>query len=259
MTNNRRIFLGIIIFLGVAVAAGLYILAIVMLTSPTAPPPRYPTGAPSTSTSTLSNFTPEAILTTPIPGDPAQTLGKPDSKDTFDNANGWHLYDNACYTSEIAGGKYIMTSKGLPGVLCWEVSQTEVMNFYLETIYQAPSNCLPDDRYGIFFRTPDNQRGYLFGISCDGRYMLTKWDGHTNETIIPPTTSDQISAGQSQINRIGVLVQGNHFRLYANGAPLMDTDDGAFPEPGKIGYFIQASNNQKYSVTFDDLSIWNLP
>jgi hypothetical protein len=259
MMNNRRIFMGIAIFLGVVIAAGLYILVIIMLTSPAAQPPRYPTGAPATVTPTLSAFTPEAILTTPIPGDPAQTLGKPDSKDTFDNANNWHLYDNDCYKSEITGGKYIMTAKGLPGVLCWEVSQTEVKNFYLETSYQGPAACLQDDRYGILFRSPDYQRGYLFGITCDGRYILTKWDGHTNETIIPATASDQISVGPNQINRIGVLGQGSHYRLYANGTLLMDTDDGAFVGPGKIGYFVQASNNQKYSVIFDDLSVWSLP
>ena len=259
MTNNRRIFIGIAISFGIMIAAALYILAVIMLTSPTAPPRRNPTSVQATITPTPSNFTPEAVLATPIPGDPAQVLGTPDSKDTFDNANNWHLYDNACFTSEITGGKYLMTAKGLPGVLCWEVTNTVVKDFYLETYYQNPPNCLLDDRYGIFFRTPDNQRGYLFGISCDGRYMLTKWDGHTNETIIPGTASDQISFEPSQINRIGVLGQGSHFRLYANGTLLMDVDDGAFPGPGKIGYFIQSSNNQKYSVTFDNLSVWNLP
>jgi hypothetical protein len=260
MTNNRRIFWGILIALGILAAAGLYIFAVILLTSPTALPPSYPTGAPAaTATFTPPSFTPEANLPTPIPGDPAQALGTPDSKDTFDNASNWHLYDNGCFKSEITGGKYTMTAKGLPGVLCWEVTNTVVKNFYLETYVQNPLNCLPDDRYGVFFRTPDNQRGYLFGISCDGRYMLTKWDGHTNETIIPGTTSDRISVGPSQINRIGVLGDGSHFRLYANGSPLMDTDDSAFMGPGKIGYFIQASNNQQYSSTFDDLSVWNLP
>jgi hypothetical protein len=259
MTNNRRIFLGMLIFLGVSIAAVVYIMAVIRLTAPTAPTPQVQPGAPATTTPTPSNFTPEANPPTPIPGDPAKILGAPDSKDTFDNANNWHLYDNACYTSEITGGKYNMTAKGLPGVLCWEVTTTVVKDFYLETYYQAPTNCLSDDRFGVFFRTPDNQRGYLFGINCEGKYSLTKWDGHTNEIIIPPTDSGQISAGSSQINRIGVLVQGSHFRLYANGAALMDTDDGAFPGPGKIGYFIQASNNQKYTATFDDLSVWNLP
>ena len=98
-------------------------------------------------------------------GDPAVILGEPDGGDHFDNDDNWTLFDNECFKSEITDGVYTMTSKGLQGIVCWEVSWPEIKDFYNEITINMPEQCQPDDRFGLFFRAPDNNRGYLYGLT----------------------------------------------------------------------------------------------
>ena len=55
--------------------------------------------------------------TTAVPGDPALILGRPDGIENFDNANNWATFDNECFSSEITGGQFVMTAKGMPHFL----------------------------------------------------------------------------------------------------------------------------------------------
>ncbi|HSR46061.1 MAG TPA: hypothetical protein VLT15_12660, partial [Acidimicrobiia bacterium] len=64
--------------------------------------------------------------------DPAVFLGEPRGMDTFDTKTNWTLFDNQCFKSEVTGGKYLMTAKGLQGTPCWELTWPQVDNFYLE-------------------------------------------------------------------------------------------------------------------------------
>ena len=143
----------------------LFVLFLAACASPTQPPPTVaptevpPTQAPAEVEPTQAPT--EALPTptlAPIPGDPAELLGEPDGVDTFDSAANWTLFDNQCFKSEITDGKYVMTSKGLEGVVCWEVSWPEIKDFYNEITIDMPEQCQPDDRFGLFFRAPDNNR-----------------------------------------------------------------------------------------------------
>ena len=80
---------------------------------PTAAPP---TAVPPTPVPT------EAPLPTAIPSNPAAALGDPTGKDSFDNDNNWTLFNNDCFATTIAGGKFVMEAKGAPELSCWEVS-----------------------------------------------------------------------------------------------------------------------------------------
>ena len=140
---------------------------------PTAPPP--PTDTP------VPTPTPTAI---PIEGDPAALLGEPDGVDVFDSKGNWSLFDNDCFRSEIRDGRYWMESKGLEGIICWEVSWPLIENFYVETEVYMPETCQPNDRFGMLFRAPDNFRGYQYGLTCDGQFYMSSWDGEPQIALL---------------------------------------------------------------------------
>ena len=232
-----------------------------------APPPSYtptPTMEPSqtpepTETPTeVPTATPTATLP-PIEGDPATLLGEPNGVDNFDTFNNWSSFDNKCFKSEITGTQYKITAKGLAGIACWEVSWPLLENFYIETMVEMPQTCQPTDRFGMLFRAPDNDRGYLYGYTCDGQFTLTAWDGDENTTVLVPLTgSSAINPAPGAKNRMGFLVQGADIYLYANGLFLTQAQDVSYLEPGKIGYYVRAASETPFTMAYDYLKIWVL-
>lgn len=216
-----------------------------------------PTQAPPTETPTQP--APSATPTlAPVPGDPAVALGVPDGVETFDTANNWQQFNNTCFQNVIQNGVMDMTANGLQGMSCWTVSWPLVQDYYLESLVTTPQTCQPADRFGLFFRAPDNLRGYLFGLSCDGLYSLNAWNGSATTVIVPPAANPAINLGAGSVNRIGVIAYGGTLQLYANGLLLTVAQDTTYTGPGKIGYFVSASSEQPFTTTYDNMSIWLL-
>ncbi len=224
------------------------------LPSPTALAPTE-TPLPATATPTSTSLPPTP---TPISGDPAVVLGRPSGLDTFDTANNWTLYDNACFKSDISGGFFTMNAKGMSQVSCWEVSWPVIQNYYAETLVIMPAACQAEDRFGLFFRTPDNMSGYLLGLTCDGRYSMTAWDGQTTTVLVEPTANPAIVSGAGQPNRLGVVAAGGAYALYANGTLLQVLQDYSFTDAGRLGYFVRAASESGFTVQYDSLAVWLL-
>jgi hypothetical protein len=214
-----------------------------------------PTPTPFTPTSTATPVTPTA---TSIPNDPAVILGQPSRVDHFDNSNNWTLFDEGCFKSEITGGQYVMTHTGTQGYACWEMSWEKVKNFYLQTLVIMPESCQANDSFGMILRAPDFNQGYLFGLTCDGRFGLERWDGEKTKVLIPPGNNAAILVGGGQTNRIGVMAEGSKLTLYANGVLLGEAIDDKYVEEGLYGYFVSGTSTEPFTVRFDDLSVWKL-
>ena len=193
-----------------------------------------------------------------IEGDPAQFLGTPDGTEDFNNEKNWTTFDSPCFMTEITGGQFVMTAKGLPQTVCWEVSWPQLDNFYLETTLEMPEACDPQDRFGMLFRAPDNNRGYLYGFNCAGQYSLSIWDGQTTTVLVEPTESEAILNEPEDVNRMGLLTFGENISLYANGVYLETVTDYTYLDEGKIGYFVRAATDQPFTVRYDQLLLWGL-
>ena len=215
------------------------------------PPTEVPTATPLPSPT--PSPTPE-----PVEGDPAVILGEPEGIDTFDTKTNWTLFDNECFKTEITEGVFRMTSKGVEGIICWEVSWPEIDHFYVDTTVFMPDDCQANDRFGMLFRAPDNYRGYQYGLTCDGRYTLTLWDGEKTTVLVEPTQSDLINVGLDAVNRLGVAAHGSSYDLFVNGVFLTEVIDSTFTDPGKLGYFVRASTNNGFVVEYDNLAVWLL-
>lgn len=206
----------------------------------------------------LSACRSESTPVPPVSGDPAEVLGEPSGKDEFGNDNNWTLFDAQCFKSEIKGGKYVMTAKGLQGRACWEVTWPLLENFYLESEVKLPDSCDPQDYFGMLFRAPDNNRGYLYGLNCSGQFAMAVWDGQTMTLLAGPTSDTAINFKPNETNRIGVVASGSDYYLYANGEFLQQVQDARFLSPGKIGYFVRAATPNSFTVEFDNLNVWIL-
>jgi hypothetical protein len=217
---------------------------------------------PATSTEIMPSITPRPSVTPTLsPDDPRNVLGDPTWRDSFDSTTNWTLFDDTCFKSDIYDSKFWMNSKVAPSATCWEVTWPKIQDFYLETTSNTVGECGGGDRYGLFFRGPDTTQGYLFGLTCDGRYGMARWDPDDTkwDFFVDFKTSEYINEGPDQTNRFGVMANGSQFGLYINGNLVETVEEETYLEPGLIGYFIGASETEGFQVSYDELVYWNEP
>jgi hypothetical protein len=218
---------------------------------PTAEPTREPT-LEATSTQT-----PEPTATA-VEGDPRDTLGDPTFQDTkFKENNNWGSAWSDDFTQgEFKNNELVLTSIGVDG---WTLTWPKITDFYIE-MTATTGDCSGMDRYGLIVRVPESfDRGYLFGFTCDGRYSLRVWDPAKKRYsyLIDWTHSDEISAGSDKTNRMGLMVKGDEFTLYANGVELNTATDSRFDE-GRFGPFIGHTETDDFTIYIKEIAYWDL-
>lgn len=213
-----------------------------------------PTGLPSVTATTK----PSATATS---SDPRLSLGTPVWKDIFTNGKGWGLedpYDDGNTRVEIKNNNLIMTSFAAKGWLGWRVSYPKAKDFYLEATLQVDT-CAVNDQYGLIFRSPDQNSGYWFGVTCDGRFYLRSGEVNSFTEIIKLTTTSDLKIGSNQTNRLGGWVKGNKITLFVNGKSIQVVTDSAFPDSGMFGYFIAGLKTPNFIVKSSEIAYWNVP
>ncbi|MDH3944407.1 MAG: hypothetical protein OEV06_09980, partial [Anaerolineae bacterium] len=226
--------------------------------APTFTQPPTSTGAPSITPAPTITDTPAATSTAPA-DDPANSLGSPDFTDNFSNDNNWSTYDSEGSKAEIKDGRFVFTKKTIQYGSHWSVSWPKLTDFYLHVTGQMPAACSGLDRLGIIFRAPEPSRGFLYTISCDGRYRLAVWDGSETRIIVDWTSSSHINSGANAVNRLGVLVEGKQTTLYVNGKMLTSVTDDQYVGSNRYGLLVGAAEHEPFTVYFDDLSYWENP
>ena len=115
------------------------------------------------------------VASTQSATDPILTLGEPTWKDTFDNGNNWGVGVNEFVDSKVDGGSLQMLA--LTTKNGWILSNQKGANFYVQLTGKM-ATCAGADNYGLFLRSPSisAKSGYLYGISCDGKYAFRKWN-----------------------------------------------------------------------------------
>lgn len=232
---------------------------------PTTTPPPSATPIPPTETATPTvTATPEVSLTptasaTGASGDPRSQLGEPAWRDSFASGSNWTVGEDSFTRAKVEDGKLFFT--GLSTMDGWRLTWPEIDDFYLETEVNS-GKCEGNDHFGLIFRVPDRHaadEGYLFGLTCDGRYWLRLWDGESMTTLIPLTPSAALRAGAEQSNRIGVWAEGSRLELFANGQSLDEVEDETLTGPGGFGLFVGARKSGSLTISADEMAYWTLP
>jgi hypothetical protein len=141
----------------------------------------------------------------------------------FDSEYDWNTYTDPKHKAEIKNGKLIFTIYGPIYGARWTFAAPKINRYYLEITAMTTNVCNGSDRYGLIFGTPASKydEGYLFQLSCDGRFRLGLYDsGGSWTNLIYWTVDSAIQAGPNQTNVIGVLKQGEAIALYVNGKLL---------------------------------------
>jgi len=211
-------------------------------------------------TAKIKKPTPTATITAP-PEDPAITLGQATGRDNLDGTGGFGLsspYDDGTSRMSISNGVMNLSSTSTQGWRGWRLRPPELTNAYIEATFNTVS-CSGSDTWGVVFRARsyDSGFGYYYGMTCDGRYSLSRWDDNGTRALISLTSSDKILSGNGQTNRLGIWTQGNRIKLYMNGKLIHEIDDTAFTK-GYYGPFISGYSGG-LSVQLDGIAYWNIP
>jgi hypothetical protein len=210
--------------------------------------------------------TPDATATptpTPTPtlgsSDPRAALGDPTWQDDFADASDWAIYEDDHVRFEVADDTLTMTAFNADFYNGWLLSWQKDDNFYIEAT-GTTGTCAGRDAYGLMFRASASDKGYigyLFGISCDGRYSLRSWDGEVMSKIIDWTPSSALASGADQTHRLGVWAQGDELSLYAQGE-LLTTVTESTHATGLFGVFISAAQTPNFKSHVEEYLYWDL-
>jgi hypothetical protein len=227
---------------------------------------------PNTATPTIPPTPTETLVPTPTftlaptltptrpPDDPRWRFGDPDWVNPFDTADNWYTYESVRAKAEVVGGEFIYTVYVNDSMAERFVAGPTIGNFYLEVIAQTPAECSGKDRYGVLFRAPNPNEGYLFHLSCDGQYRLVTISPSGLGILSPWTSHSAIIPGPNQINRLGIWARRKVIQIYANGIPLAGLpDESTYIQPGRFGLSVAAENTPNFTVAFDNLTFWSIP
>jgi hypothetical protein len=140
----------------------------------------------------------------------------------------------------------------------WRLSWPEPQDLYLEGSFET-GECSGSDRYGLFVRAANlsgNPHGYMFGVTCDGKFSIRIFDGELTN-LIDWTTSEHITSGSNQVHRLGFWAKGDQIRVYVNGNRLAEIRDDTF-DAGPFGLFIGGVETENFNVEVDRLEYWEL-
>jgi hypothetical protein len=198
------------------------------------------------------------------PGDPRSKQGTPTWIDNMPNDQYWPT--GATEDTDLNFNNNHMYLKALSGRFAWRLATIGTYSdYYVETTARFQA-CSGTDSYGIIFRVPDittADQGYLFGITCEGKYFLRKWDGKILPNghmtyIITDKASPTILPGPNQTNRLGVMAIGSHLLFYINGKYVEDVQDASYPK-GYVGVFINEDNTPNMVIEVDQMAYWLNP
>jgi hypothetical protein len=194
--------------------------------------------------------------------DPAIYLGDPDWVDEMDKPEYWPVGSDTFTAASFENGamKFVALSD-VPG---WRIASTsELGKAYIEATVKMGAACSETDSYGILFRVPKNSgynRGYFFGVTCDGRYNLRMWDGLSGEsgksiTLKYFTANAAINKGKNQVNRLGVMAVGDRLLLFVNGEYVDEIVDETY-DLGFFGLFVNSDKTKDLTVYVDQVRYW---
>ncbi|GAB4481185.1 MAG: hypothetical protein Kow0088_23280 [Anaerolineales bacterium] len=184
-------------------------------------------------------------------------LGSPTWRDTFKNANQWYLLDTAYTEFKVKNGALVMEAIPGGGEEWGLATHAAIQDFYMEVEFRTGEQCSGKDRYGLLFRAPNPNAGYVYGFTCDGRFRIYKWDGKNYNPLQEWTASTAILSGVNQTNRLGVWAKGSTLKLYANSILLTELSDNSYLK-GRFGLFIAAEETNPFKVFVQEIAYWLL-
>jgi len=219
--------------------------------------PLLPTETPKLESTATIAASPAATLD---PSDPKAGLGNPDWHEGFDGTGAWYVFQDEFVRFQAVKNKLEMTAFQANNRNGWTLVPKLASNkFYVEMTATFGDICKGADHFGLMLSPVSSaDEGYLFGISCEGKYVFWKWDGTRMTALVKWAKSEGIQDGANQTNRIGIKAEGNKLSLYANGTFLTELTDKSYDKE-YFGVFVGAAETASFLVQVSSLNYWSLP
>jgi len=220
--------------------------------------------SPTPSNTLKAQTSPTATVTQTQPiSDLKQSLGTPDWHDPLDNGNNFGIdaggYQDDFTTIVMQDGGMVFTNTSNQGYHGWRLVYLTPKNFYFEAVFHVVT-CSVSDQYGIVFRAPDYESGfgYYLGLTCDGKYLLKRWDQNGVQFVLDAKKANEINAGGDQTNIVGILAQGATLRIYINDVLLDEMEDTGFNDEGHFGIYVSGVDAGEIKFNVEQASLWDL-
>jgi len=128
-------------------------------------------------------------------------------------------------------------------------------DFYAE-VTAHPSLCRGDDNYGLIVRATGTYF-YRFVLDCNRMISVERINSGTKLIIFPLTLSGDAPAGPPGEVKIGIWAVGSEMRLFLNDRFQFSVIDKSFPN-GALGLFVRSAGDTPMSVTFSDLTVYDV-
>jgi len=143
-----------------------------------------------------------------------------------------------------------------PGVYLASLRRDIVFRDFYAEISARPSLCRGDDNYGLIVRATGTYF-YRFVLSCNRMISVERINSGTKLVIFEPALSGDAPAGPPGEVKIGIWAVGNEMRLFLNDRFQFSIIDKSFPN-GILGVFVRSAGDTSTSVTFSDLSVYEV-
>ncbi len=178
--------------------------------------------------------------------------------DFANNNNGWWsgtTSDDGTPNEQgiISNGEYSMVQHQKDSA--WSVTCSacgDLGDFYYEATARYVSG-EQDYAYGLIVRGDrgmDNH--YIFQITADGSYKVSKYSNKAYTSLTNWTTSSAIQ--KNGTNRLGVLARGSSLEFFINGKSVQKLNDVSFTR-GYVGLYAGTTD---LNVSFSQLRVWAL-
>lgn len=129
------------------------------------------------------------------------------------------------------GEKTLVISHGAPisNETVWSALDRKFSDFDLRTRVRPVSGPM-DNQFGVIFRYRDSENFYIFNVSSDGYYSLTKVKDGVRETVSTWVQSpvviqnepdrNGLIARSNIVTEIRVVARGDQYRFFLNGEPV---------------------------------------
>ncbi len=211
---------------------------------------------------------PEAEITltptttrTPPADDPKTVLGNSNWRDTLSDGKNWQLesgdvtYGDTTFSH--ANGKLTAVNSVRGDGMIWYLTYLDFEDAYLEATFEI-EDCSASDQYGLIVRAADYNDGiaYYYIVTCGGQYDLRRWNLSGSTLLLNSLSSDVFNNGSNQSNTLGIWIEGDIIRLYANNQFLTEVQDNSITGEGHFGLFSNAVQTSNFTIHMDEIAYW---
>ncbi len=179
----------------------------------------------------------------------------PWADDFSDPASGWQAESDA--SAEVGyheGVMHVLVRS--PNLLAWTSAGREFSDFHLSV--EATQVAGPDDNeYGALVRMKDANHFYIFSISGDGYYQVSKYDDGEREALSGDWAPSEAVHPGAATNFLEVVCQGVTMTFLVNGVTLAQVEDNSYPR-GDIGLYAGTFFEPGVETHFDNLRVEEL-